>query len=113
LKFILDENVPSNIKAMLKSYGHEALDMMDLNMLSAKNGEVGKKVVELNAILVTLDEDFLHLKKEIKSTIRVIYIHVHPPNPVVVESVLGSNLNSCIARLKRPGVVSLEVEEKT
>jgi predicted nuclease of predicted toxin-antitoxin system len=36
-------------------------------MLSARNGAVGKKVIKEDAILVTLDKDFLQMKKEIKT----------------------------------------------
>lgn len=110
MKFIIDENVPGNIKSMLRKLGHDAFDMSDLNMLSAKNGEIGKKVIESDAILVTLDEDFLQMKKEIKAKIRVIHLHVDPPDPLVAEKLLKSKINSCIGRLRRPGIITLEPE---
>ena len=87
MKFILDENVPSNIKSMLRKLGHEAFDMSDLNMLSAKNGEICKKVIEQDAILVTLDEDFLQMKKEIKAKLKVIHLQIDPPDPLVAEDI--------------------------
>ncbi|OLS13333.1 MAG: hypothetical protein RBG13Loki_3049 [Promethearchaeota archaeon CR_4] len=111
MKFILDENIPSNIKQMLRNAGHEALDLEELQMLSAKNGEVGNLTIEQNAILVTLDKDFTHMKREIKERIRVIYIHIHPPNPPVAEKILQSKLSFCLNKLRRPGVVTLETVE--
>ena len=83
---------------MLRDLGHAAWDLNDLNMLSAKNGEVGKVAINQNAILVTLDKDFLQMKKEIKDQIRVIYIHVHPPNPFEIEKNLKANLGYCISK---------------
>ena len=65
MKFLLDENVPLSIKKIINDLGYEAITLKDENQLGIKNGEVAKFSIIKKATIVTLDSDFLSIKKEL------------------------------------------------
>ncbi len=65
MKFLLDENVPLSIKKVITNLGYEAITLKDENKLGIRNGEVAELSIRKNAIIITLDSDFLLIKKEL------------------------------------------------
>ena len=59
MKFLLDENVPVSIKKVIHTLGYEALTLHDFDKFGIQNGEVAKLALNENAIIITLDSDFL------------------------------------------------------
>ena len=64
-------------------------------------------MIEKGAILITVDADFLNIKKTLLATARIIYIHVHPTVPTEIVKVLEDHLDSCIVDLQNPGAITL------
>ena len=59
MKFLLYENVPISIKNVIHDLGFAVFTLHDFNMLRIQNGEVANLTLEENAIIITLDSDFL------------------------------------------------------
>jgi len=112
MKFLLDENVPADIKRMLFRISHEPVTLKDLGKLQLKNGEVAKLSIEEGAILITFDSDFLELKKSLKKLVKVIYIRMHPRDPKKASELLEERfLDECIDKMDKPSIITLDLDE--
>ena len=69
MRFLLDENVPLSVKGIVNNLGHEAIALKDEKQLGIKNGEVAELSIKKNAIIITLDSDFLLLNKELQKNL--------------------------------------------
>jgi predicted nuclease of predicted toxin-antitoxin system len=86
VKFLLDENVPRTIRKFLSDSGYEGNTLQDLGQSGLVNGDVAKLAISMNATILTFDSDFLTLKKSVQRQIRVIYIKMHPRDPVKAKT---------------------------
>ena len=77
-KFLLDENVPSRLKAPLESIGLRVTTLKGEGMVGSGNGTLSEFIKKMDFILITRDKDFTFLWK--KYEIRVIYLALHPHN---------------------------------
>ena len=107
MKFLLDENVPLSIKGIINTYGYTALSLKDENKLGIKNGEVAQLALNKNAIIITLDSDFLTLKKELQQKTKIIYIKLHPRDPKIIANIINKYLKDAISKLSTPGKIIL------
>ena len=107
MKFLLDENVPRIIKKSLQKEGHEVLTLDQQNMRGVSNGAVANYALNINAIIITFDSDFLNLKKELEKEIKAIYIKLHPRDPKIANALLIKHLKLCLTNLEEPGVIIL------
>ena len=71
MKLLLDENVPKSVYKELQKRGYEVAHIIYL-----KRGIKDREVIEIanreNRIIITLDEDFIHLSKFINTKIILI-----------------------------------------
>jgi len=107
LKFLLDENVPLSIKKTINNLGHEVITLKDENQLGIKNGEVAALSIKKNAIIITLDSDFLSIKKELQKKSKIIYINIHPRDPKIIAKIIQRYLEVAATKLNNPGKIVL------
>ena len=62
MKFKFDENLPSDLGALLRADGHDAHSVLDENLRSATDPSISKVCQDEERILITLDLDFAHIK---------------------------------------------------
>ncbi|HME51639.1 MAG TPA: DUF5615 family PIN-like protein [Candidatus Lokiarchaeia archaeon] len=111
MNFLLDENVPSILKKVLREEGHIVSTLKDLDLSQLVNGELAKFAMERNNILITFDEDFILLKNEIKRKLKVIYFKFNKSNPELANNLLKKHLKTCLGFLRKPGIVTIEEED--
>lgn len=111
MKFLLDENVPISIKRILNNFGHEAITLKDEKQLGINNGEVAGLSIKKNAIIITLDSDFLSIKKELQKKCKIIYIKIHPRNPKIIAKIIQKYLEEAVAKLNNPGKIVLSEKD--
>ena len=99
--------MPANFILMLREAGHEVITLKQIRQTHAKNGEVGNIAINHDAIIITFDKHFLSLKREVQQQSRIIYIDVHPRDPIRESDLLREKLSICLGKLKKPGVVTL------
>ena len=75
MKFLLDENVPISLK---------------------------KVIQDNNAIILTLDSDFLDLNRNLQTKSRIVYIKIHPRDPVKLRKIVISFLEKYNSKLNYP-----------
>lgn len=93
MKFLLDENVPLSIKKIINNFGYKTTTLKD--ELSIKK----------NAIIITLDSDFLSIKKELQKKCKIIYIKTHPRDPKIIAKILQKYLEDAVTKLNNPGKI--------
>ena len=76
-------------------------------VLFVKNGEVAELAIKRDAIIITLDSDFLTLKKQLQQQSRIIYIKIHPRNPKKIAGIIQNYLKDAIDNLKNPGKLTI------
>ncbi|MFX1345142.1 MAG: DUF5615 family PIN-like protein [Promethearchaeota archaeon] len=111
MRFLLDENVPLSIKGIINNLGHEAYTLKDENQLGIKNSEVAELSIKKNAIIITLDSDFLLMKKELQKKSKIIFIRTHPRDPKNIATIVQKYLDNAVAKLDNPGKIILSEKE--
>lgn len=107
----MDENIPLSIKGIINNLGHEALTLKDETELGIKNGEVAELSIKRNAIIITLDSDFLSLNKDLQKRSKIIYIKIHPRDPKIIAIIIQKYLDNAVLKLKNPGKVILSEDD--
>ena len=107
MKFLLDENVPVSIKKVINTLGYEAFTLHDFDMLGIQNGELANLALNENLIIITLDSDFLRLKKTLQKKSRIIYIKIHPRDPKKIREIINNNLKNIIPKLNSPCILTI------
>jgi len=59
LKFLLDQNLPTGLIAVLEDLGHEALHVKPIGLAEATDREVWAHAARLDAVVVSKDSDFV------------------------------------------------------
>ena len=77
LKFLFDENIPIKLKQIFNDNDFSVDTVQKLGWSGMKNGELSKRSVEGNYVLVTRDKDFIYLWE--KYDLQVVYLAIHPP----------------------------------
>ena len=62
MRFKFDENLPSELGALLRADGHDAHSVLDENLRGAADPSIAKVCQAEQRILITLDLDFAHIK---------------------------------------------------
>jgi predicted nuclease of predicted toxin-antitoxin system len=60
VKFLLDENFPRSVAALLLEKGHETVDLRTVGLLGSSDTVVAEKAIEAGAVILTTDRDFFH-----------------------------------------------------
>ena len=111
MKFLLDENVPLSIKEIINNLGYEIITLKDEYKLGIKNGEVAELSIKKNAIIITLDSDFLSINKELQKRSKIIYIKIHPRDPKIIATIVQKYLDDAVSKLNNPGKIILSESE--
>ena len=82
-------------------------------MLGIQNGEVASLALKEEAIIITLDSDFLQLNKSLQKESRIIYIKIHPRDPKKIRELLNNNLKKYISQLNTPCKLIITEEDIT
>ena len=75
--FLLDESAPTSILKILKKRAFEVVRLVNIGLLGLKNSEVAELAIRENKVVITLDSDFLRLRKNLKKG--KSYLHLYAP----------------------------------
>ena len=98
MKILLDENIPKSLYKELSKRGYDSK-----HMTLIKRGLKDKEIIEIanneNRALITLDQDFLHLSKYIKTKLTLIKRKFRRDD-IPRLSNLYVNVNKCYQHIK-------------
>jgi predicted nuclease of predicted toxin-antitoxin system len=76
VKFLIDANLPPTLARWLISEGHEAQHLSDLGMERSPDYEIWARARELDACIVTKDEDFILLQALDRAGPAIVWIRI-------------------------------------
>lgn len=91
MKFKVDENLPSEVTALLREVGHDSLSVLDQTLGGADDDKIFNVCREEKRILVTLDLDFAN-------------VQAYPPSMgcgIIVLRLVWQDKNTVIAAVRR------------
>jgi len=109
-RFLLDENVPSSVLKLLRKRRFDVTSIISGPGRGLTNGEVARLAINERRIILTLDSDFLALKRETLADVKVIFVDIHPRDPRRIMELIDKHLDECLAILEKTNVVTLNVE---
>ena len=105
-KFLLDENIPINLKPVFTSLNLVCVTIRDLKWFGIRNGKLSEKVKKESYILITRDKDFTFLWN--KYQIQVIHIAIEPPLLSSIIDPVERLLSNWQYDLTRPFLIILQ-----
>jgi predicted nuclease of predicted toxin-antitoxin system len=76
VKFLIDANLPPALAQWLVSAGHEAHHVSDLGLETMPDREIWQRARELDACIVTKDEDFVLLQALDRAGPAIVWIRI-------------------------------------
>ncbi len=76
MKFLIDANLPPALAQWLASEGHEAHHVSDLGLEAMPDREIWTRARELDACIVTKDEDFVLLQALDRAGPAIVWIRI-------------------------------------
>ena len=71
MRFLLDQNLPASLIPLLADFGHEGLHAKSIGMAEATDREIWARAVELAAVVVSKDSDFVAFAGQGAKLVRV------------------------------------------
>ena len=76
MKFLVDNQLPEALCRILNTRGHESGHVLDLHMDEASDLEIWNYAATGNWIVVSKDEDFLHLANRQGDTGKLLWVRI-------------------------------------
>lgn len=105
LRFLIDADLPRSAKTLLEKFGHEAIDVRDIGLRSAKDAVIARYAQDHQACLLTGDFGFADIRNYPPETYYGIVVLGLPRDataafiPHLIEEILGQS--EVLARLPR------------
>ena len=106
-RFVLDENVPLSLRDTLTRKGYQVRLAVEVLGPGAKNHDIADLAKQSHDIVLTFDEDFLRLRSELRTLVKVVYIDLHPRDPREAKRLLDRWIDECLSMLDEGNVVRL------
>ena len=105
LRFLIDADLPRSAKTLLEKFGHEAIDVRDISLRSAKDAVIARYAQDHQACLLTGDFGFADIRNYPPETYYGIVVLGLPRDATaafilhLIEEILGQS--EVLARLPR------------
>jgi predicted nuclease of predicted toxin-antitoxin system len=63
MRFLIDAQLPPALARWIAANGHEAQHVHDIGLEGASDGAIWREAARSNAVIMTKDEDFIHLSR--------------------------------------------------
>ena len=73
MRFLIDEQLPATLARWIVASGHESQHVLDIGLGGAVDNEIWQHVKQMNANIITEDQDFLALAR-MDPTVGVVYL---------------------------------------
>lgn len=89
----------------MNNLGYDVVTLRDEKQLGLKNGDVAQLAIIKHATIITLDSDFLSIRRELQKKCKIIYIKIHPRDPKIIAKIVQKYLKDAVAKLSIPGKI--------
>lgn len=101
MRFIVDANLPPALALWLASQGHEAHHVDDLAMADVDDRTIWRRARELDACIMTKDEDFVLLHALDRQGPAVIWVRIGNASTAVLLRRLPAVMPEIVASIER------------
>lgn len=74
MKFLVDNQLPEALARFLNERGHQAMHVLDLRLDEATDLQIWSHAAQNDSVLVSKDEDFLHLANRLGETGKLAWV---------------------------------------
>jgi predicted nuclease of predicted toxin-antitoxin system len=91
MKFLVDHQLPPMLAVVLRERGLDAEHLFDLGLHHLTDEAVWHRVATERSVLITKDEDFLHLASRNESSARLLWVRLgNCRNAVLLPAILSA-----------------------
>ena len=76
MRFLVDAQLPPVLARFLSSFGHQADHVFDIDMNTAEDTEIWAYALEVQAVIITKDEDFIKLSLIREKSPSIIWLRI-------------------------------------
>lgn len=76
MRFLLDEQLPPKLAELLVEQGHEAEHINRIGLGGSSDADVWQYCINVKAVLLTKDADFLHFARSDETETSVVWIRI-------------------------------------
>ena len=99
MKFIIDNQLPPKLAQWITAQGHEALHLQEVGLQDARDIQVLEFANNHGMVLVSKDEDFLHLALTRPGTSQVVWVRLGNCRTRSLLTIFGQAFPAMIAAL--------------
>ncbi len=90
---LADENIPKSVISWFRERGYDIISATDVGLKGATDSALFKHALKNELIILTLDEDFVGLYRQMSRRVGVIVVRTHPATPERIKRLLSSSLS--------------------
>lgn len=76
MKFIVDNQLPIALAHHLQQRGLDCQHVLDIGLAEASDAEICRHAEDHDAVIISKDQDFLHLVKRTESRLRFVWVRL-------------------------------------
>lgn len=100
MRFLVDHQLPPALAVALRERGHDAAHLYDLSLHHLTDEAIWHRVGLEGAVLITKDDDFLHLAGHHQSSARLLWVRLGNCRNAVLMPAILSALDEIIGRFE-------------
>jgi len=108
MRFLVDANLSPRVAAWLRSLGHDAAHVFDLDMAAGRDEQILARAAEESRILLTSDLDFGEIQARSSGSGSVVILRLRSHASARVIARLGQALAPATPALENGAIVTIE-----
>lgn len=87
MKFLVDNQLPAALAQYLRKRGFDCEHVLDVNLGSATDADICEYAVRQERVIISKDQDFLHLANQPENNIKLIWVRLgNCRTPVLLQA---------------------------
>ena len=100
MKFLIDNQLPPKLAQWITTQGYDVAHVQDIGLADAPDIEILEFAANNRYVLVSKDEDFLHLSLTHRGRPQIVWVRLGNCRTISLLSVFGRSMSSLVAALE-------------
>lgn len=93
VRLLADENIPKSVVNWLREQGHDIVRAQDMGLSGADDHDVAVWAKEEGRMILTLDNDFTRLVRQVQTPVGIMLVSTRPSTPDRINHLLSVMLS--------------------